>query len=212
MKAKIKEALVNKYKNLGIDDKVFDGVADIISQTVTDEAGIEAGIASYEGLLKTFQGATDRLRGEVASLKKQLGSNVEPDPKPEPPKQDSELAAILQKMNERMEAQEREINSFKAARSRETALSTAKSKLAEKGITIGDDKVSKKAWDIAMAGLTEEASVEDVVTRVTQEYNDLKAISGTSGYPPMEGFGGSEDKASERFAAMKERMHKQGII
>lgn len=212
MKTKIKEALVNKYKNLGINDKVFDGVADIISQTVTDEAGIEAGIASYEGLLKTFQGATDRLRGEVASLKKQLGEHVEPDPKPKQNEQDSEVVELLRKMTERMDAQEREINTFKAARSRETVLASAKSKLAENGIKIGDDKVTKKAWDIAMAGLSEDASVDDVVSRVTQEYNDLKSISGTSGYSPMEGVGGSEGKASERFAAIKERLKARGEI
>ena len=212
MKTKIKEALVNKYKNLGIDDKVFDGVADMLSQTVADEAGIEAGVASVEGLLKTFQGATDRLRGEVAGLKKQLGERVEPDPKPKPQEQDSELAEILRKMNERMEAQEREISTFKAAHSRETALASAKSKLAEKGITIGDDKVTKKAWDIALRGLADDTSVDDIVDRVTQEYNDLKSISGSAGYSPMEGMGGSEDELTKRYEKIKERLKAEGRI
>lgn len=212
MKTKIKEALVNKYKNLGIDDKVFDGVAEMLSQTVADEAGIEAGVASVDGILKSFQGATDRLRGEVATLKKQLGGKVETDPKPEPPKPDSELAEILKKMNERMEAQEREINAFKTARNRESVWSGAKEKLAAEGITIGDDLVSKKAWSIATSGLTDDATVEDLVSRVKQEYGDLKAISGSNGYSPMQALGGSDDKPGERFGAMADRLKKQGAI
>lgn len=212
MKTKIKEALVNKYKNLGIDDKVFDGVADMLSQTVADEAGIEAGVASVEGLLKTFQGATDRLRGEVAGLKRQLGEHVEPDPKPKPQKQDSEVVELLKKMTERMDAQEREINTFKAARSREATLASAKSKLAEKGITIGDDKVTKKAWDIALRGLADDTSVDDIVDRVTREYNDLKSISGSAGYSPMEGMGGSDDELSKRYEKIKERLKAEGRI
>lgn len=212
MKTKIKEALINKYNNLGISDKVFDGVAEILSKTVVDEAGIEAGVASVDGLLKSVQGATDRLRGEVASLKKQLDGKVEPDPKPEPPKQDSELAELLKKMNERMEAQEREISEFKTARNRESVWSTAKEKLAAEGITIGDDLVSKKAWSIATSGLTADATVEDLVSRVKQEYGDLKAISGSNGYSPMQAFGGDDDKPADRFGAMADRLKKQGAI
>lgn len=212
MKTKIKEALVNKYKNLGIDDKVFDGVAEMLSQTVADEAGIEAGVASVDGILKSFQGATDRLRGEVATLKKQLGGKVEPDPKPEPPKPDSELAELLKTMTARMDAQEREINAFKAVRNRESVWSGAKDKLAAEGISIGDDLVSKKAWSIATSGLNDDATVEELVSRVKQEYGELRAISGSSGYSPMPALGGSDDKPSDKFGAMHERLKEKGAI
>lgn len=211
MKTKIKSALVNKYKNLGIDDKVFDGVADIISQTVTEEAGIDAAVAGVEGWLKTVQGATDRLRGENASLRKQL---EEGGTKPEPKKEgdDSAVAAALKKIMERMDAQDREFSTFKAERAREAMYGAAKTKLAAEGITIGDDAVSKKAWAIATSGMTSEATVDELVTRVKQEFTELTEISGSRGYSPMEGAGGNDDKADERFAAMYERLKAKGEI
>lgn len=72
MKEKILVALKTKYKTFGFSGKAFDGVADYLSKTVTEESQIETAIGGVEGLLKSFQGEVDFVRNEKSGLKKQL--------------------------------------------------------------------------------------------------------------------------------------------
>lgn len=72
MKAKILVGLKTKYKTFGFSDKAFDGVADYLSKTVTEEGQIETAISGVEGLLKVFQGDVDFVRNEKSGLQKQL--------------------------------------------------------------------------------------------------------------------------------------------
>lgn len=88
MKGKILVALKTKYKTFGFGDKAFDGVADYLSKTVTEESQIETAISGVEGLLKAFQGDIDTVRNEKSGLQKQLDelkNKIEkPDPNPNP--------------------------------------------------------------------------------------------------------------------------------
>ena len=72
MKTKILVGLKTKYKTFGFSDKAFDGVADYLSKTVTEEGQIETAIGGVEGLLKVFQGDVDFVRNEKSGLQKQL--------------------------------------------------------------------------------------------------------------------------------------------
>lgn len=72
MKAKILVGLKTKYKTFGFSDKAFDGVADYLSKTVTEESQIETAIGGVEGILKVFQGDVDFVRNEKSGLQKQL--------------------------------------------------------------------------------------------------------------------------------------------
>lgn len=90
MKGKILVALKTKYKTFGFGDKAFDGVADYLSKTVTEESQIETAISGVEGLLKAFQGDIDTVRNEKSGLQKQLDElkktieNSDPNPNPNP--------------------------------------------------------------------------------------------------------------------------------
>lgn len=92
MKGKILVALKTKYKTFGFGEKAFDGVADYLSKTVTEESQIETAISGVEGLLKAFQGDIDTVRNEKSGLQKQLDelkTKIEnPNPKPEEKKDD----------------------------------------------------------------------------------------------------------------------------
>ena len=94
MKGKILVALKTKYKTFGFGDKAFDGVADYLSKTVTEESQIETAISGVEGLLKAFQGDIDTVRNEKSGLQKQLDElktkieNSNPNPNPEEKKDD----------------------------------------------------------------------------------------------------------------------------
>lgn len=94
MKEKILVALKTKDKTFGFGDKAFNGVADYLSKTVTEEGQIETTISGVEGVLKAFQGDIDTVRNEKSGLQKQLDelkTKIEnPNPKPEDKKDDME--------------------------------------------------------------------------------------------------------------------------
>lgn len=75
MKGKILAALKTKYGNLGFGDKAFEGVAEMLAATITEEENIETAVAGVEALLKSFQGDIDHrvsaLKTENEKLKKQ---------------------------------------------------------------------------------------------------------------------------------------------
>lgn len=92
MKEKILAALKTKFKNLGFGDKAFDGVADYLSKTVTEETQIETAIGGVEPLLKSFQGEIDsRVTSAVEKAKKEPKEPGDGgDPKePKEPKDDT---------------------------------------------------------------------------------------------------------------------------
>ena len=73
----IKEALSNKYKNLGFDDKAFEGVADFAQTYIKEEADLATFVNGAELMLKGFQSSTDRLRTEKAQLEKEKNELAE---------------------------------------------------------------------------------------------------------------------------------------
>ncbi|WP_159461426.1 hypothetical protein [Dysgonomonas massiliensis] len=55
-----------------MQDSAFNGVADTLEKTITDESQIENAVAGVEGYMKLIQGESDRVRGEKATLQKEL--------------------------------------------------------------------------------------------------------------------------------------------
>lgn len=103
MKEKLLVALKTKYKTFGFGDKAFDGVADYLSKTVTEESAIETAISGVEGLLKAFQGDIDTVRNEKSGLQKQLdelkakGTENKDDPtKQDPPKEKTDIEKTIE--------------------------------------------------------------------------------------------------------------------
>lgn len=93
MKERILAALKIKFKNLGFTDKAFEGVADYLATTVTEEAQIETAISGVDGLLKAFQGDVDKRVNEAvlkAKLEKQPEGGEDPNKVKEPVKGDEE--------------------------------------------------------------------------------------------------------------------------
>lgn len=73
MKEKILTSLKTRYKTMGFSDKVFDGVADMLVNTITEDAQLDTGIAGVELLLKGLQGDIDkRVTDAVTKVKKDL--------------------------------------------------------------------------------------------------------------------------------------------
>ena len=69
MKKKIMDALQQKYKNLGLENEVFERVASSVETFITDET-LDAFVAGAEGMLKSYQSMGDKHRAALAEAKK----------------------------------------------------------------------------------------------------------------------------------------------
>jgi hypothetical protein len=112
VKENILTALKTKYKNLGFGDKAFDGVADYLSITVTEESQLETAIGGVEPLLKAFQGDIDkRVTDAVAKKERELKAAQTPATPPTPPaqpaNQQDEVPAWAKAMMQKLETFER---------------------------------------------------------------------------------------------------------
>mgnify|MGYP001168671458 CR=1 FL=1 len=187
MKQKILNALKTKYKTFGFGDKAFDGVADYLSKTVTEEAQIETAIGGVEGLLKAFQGEVDVVRNEKSGLQKELEALKANQPKeePTPPNQEQtpECVNTLLKANETLASR---LDSFEQKEKLKTRSEQILSKAKEYGIP--DSLVSR--FNIA-----EDADLDVYMKEVKQEFVNI----GLEGVLTPE-VGGTPKKDSDEIA------------
>lgn len=198
MKEKILISLKTKYKTLGFGDKAFDGVADFLSKTVTEESQIETAIGGVEGLLKAFQGDIDSVRNEKAGLQKQLDElkkpidKPDPNPNPNPDGKKEEVPAWAQEL----------IDSYKALGEKMTAMD-AKSKADARNMQIEEVAKSFGIPEIVYKGkvIAEDADLN-------QYFTDLKQGLQNSGFQfaktPEEGI--SEQKSE--ISSLAEQINK----
>jgi len=90
MKEKILAQLKTKYKNLGLSDKVLEGIAAMLAVTTTEEVNIETATDGVKDLLTGFQADADkRVTDAVAKTTKPKKEGAESTPpEPEKPKDD----------------------------------------------------------------------------------------------------------------------------
>lgn len=195
MKGKILVALKTKYKTFGFGDKAFDGVADYLSKTVTEESQIETAISGVEGLLKAFQGDIDTVRNEKSGLQKQLDElktkienpNPNPDPKPE---DKSDIATIIvNAVSAAVKPLSDELAQFKAEKSQATRQEQVMTKAKEYGIP---ETFAKRY------AIPDGADLDTYFKDVKQEFANI----GFSGVNPPESAEVKIEKEAESIANM----------
>lgn len=134
MKEKIFVALKTKYKTFGFGEKAFDGVADYLSKTVTEEGQVETAIGGVEGLLKAFQGDIDSVRNEKSGLQKQL-DELKNKEKPNPEeKKDDDVPAWAQSLIDSNKNLSTELSTLKQEKLQATRQEQILAKAKEYGI------------------------------------------------------------------------------
>lgn len=214
MKEKILNALRTKFKNLGLSEKAFDGVAEFYLKTITDESKIEEGIEGSEPLLKAIQAEADRARtgsqskqteleAKISELEAKLSKPVEPKPSGVEPTDNAELDALKKRIDDLDKAKQ---SADKA--SREKALvSSAKELMIKSGVSneLCDDMLS----DLQ---ISDEDTAETLSQKGVEKFNYLKTKFTPQAGQPMipEGTGGDnylssyfESKNKEREEALK---------
>lgn len=203
MKVKILAQLKTKYANLGFGDKAFDGVADYLSKTVTEETQIETAISGVESLLKAFQGDVDKVRTELAQKKTELEDLKKKSTEPikiDPPAEDEPawFKAWKEEQTKKIEAIEKENQSFKAEKAKETRSAQVAAKVKELGIP-----------DWRMKGVAVPENLDDagITTFLTEIKQDM-ITAGLSG-KPQSGLSATKEDALKQMAT--ELVDKYGV-
>ena len=206
-KQMIKEALSNKYKNLGFDDKAFEGVADFAQTYIKEEADLATFVNGAEGMLKGFQSSTDRLRTEKAQLEKEKNELAEKvktlettpvvppviPPEPKPAEETPAWAKVLIDSNTNLQ---KELDLIKQGESTKSILEQAKASFFTDELDPERKSFAEIAFRERTTNITPETKLEDVLTNIKTYYNELCSGDSGKGYIPKPASGGL-DKGSD---------------
>jgi hypothetical protein len=171
---KIKTALKTKYATLGLGEKAFDGVAEYLVKTVTEDAQIDTAITGMDGLLKVFQSEADRRVSTLQQEKTELENKLkEVKPVVTPPQNggatdptEPAWAKALREQNEAILSKQ----ALADKASKENNLrESAKKLMIEKGIE------SKLCDDLLnLSPISETDTIESISLKGVDTYNALK--------------------------------------
>ena len=172
MKELILIALLNKYKSLGFSQKSFEGVADYLSKTVTEETAIETAIAGVEPILKSLQSDVDSRAAAIAKAKadKEKDKGDDPEKKKEPKKEGDDVPEWAKGLIESNNLLKAELNTMKSGKTFETRKQTLEAKL-EKAQPKFKEKILK---DFARMNFEKD---EDFDSYLTETETDLVAVN-----------------------------------
>lgn len=193
MKTKILQQLKQRYSNLGVSDKAFDGVAEFLSKTITEEERIAESVAGAESFLKAYQSDVDKERTSASALRKELEAlKKETQPKPTDPKpsdnQGDEPTEREKKMMQQLEAQQKQIELILGQRSHE-------GKLAQITALLGEKNIPESFYTMALSGRTfgEDTNVGELVANIEQGYTKFQDESANDRFK-----GGGKPEAGEQ--------------
>lgn len=174
MKTKILQQLKQRYSNLGVSEKAFDGVADFLSKTITEEERIAESVAGAEAFLKAYQSDVDKERTSASALRKELEAlKKEAQPKPTDTKpsdnQGNEPTEREKALLERMDALQSQLGQLVGQRSHE-------GKMAQITALLGEKKIPESFYTMALSGRTfgEDTNVGELVANIEQGYTKFQ--------------------------------------
>lgn len=200
MKQKIKEALQQGHKNLGLSDEVFERVAASVETFITDEADIDKYVKSelVNSLLKFEQADADRKRAKREGEKKEPDNgNNPPKPKPEPkPQETPDISAIVaQAVAAAINPLQEKLNAFETTRTKEAAVAALDKFCAEWDYAGGFPKERDEAKRIALklykAG-GEKMDGEQLIAAFREEFDPAVKDKGVTDFSkPFQSDGGA---------------------
>ena len=212
----IKEALSNKYKNLGFDDKAFEGVADFAQTYIKEEADLATFVNGAELMLKGFQSSTDRLRTEKAQLEKEKNElaekvkTLETTTETGTTSETEETPAWAKILIDTNTNLQKELDLIKQGESTKSILEQAKASFFTDELDPERKSFAEIAFRERTTNITPETKLEDVLTNIKTYYNELCSGDSGKGYIPKPASGGL-DKGSD-WTAEVARLKENGQI
>ena len=227
MKQKIKEALQQEYKNLGLNDEAFEGVAAFGETLGINEETLANFVKGAKDLLKREQSNADKVRNANATTAKQVeeltaklaeaetklnkiaegeGSKGEQPPQPDLAK------LIAEAVTAAVQPLQSELANIKHTRSAEDAFNLAKTNF------FGNDYAKKytderdQAWERAVEinDLTgKKMTAEELQTKAMGYFNNLVSKKGVDTTKPFKSEGNAE---TLDFTEDKAILVKEGLL
>lgn len=222
MKQKIKEALQQGHKNLGLSDEVFERVAASVETFITDEAEIDKYVKSelVNSLLKFEQADADRKRAKREGEKKEPDNgNNPPEVKPQPEQPDiaaivaqtvaAEMAKVVTPLQEKLTA-------FETTRAKETAVAALEKLCAEwdyaQGFPKERDEAKRIALKIYKAG-GEQMNGEQLIAAFREEFDPAVKSKGVTDFSqPFKSDGTSGGDGDADFSSFDRAAKKLGWV
>lgn len=226
MKQKIKDALKQRYNNLGLGDEAFEGVASSVATFITDET-LEQFVTGAEPILKQYQSIADKARSQktadleakIAGLEAKLAGHKdettdsdtkEVQKKDEQPDMATIIADAIAKANQPL------MDKIAALEN----VNTVKQNVATaKDAFFGGDYMKKfkdeadEAWDRAMEIYEiggSKLSADELKAKAVGYFDKAVAKKGVDTSKPFEGDGGSD--ATVDWAEERKRLQDAGKI
>lgn len=210
MKTKIKEALQQEYKNLGLNDEAFEGVAAFGETLGINEETLANFVKGAKDLLKREQSNADKVRNanattakQVEELKAKLAEAEAELAKEKPSEEKPDFAKLIaEAVTAAVQPLQTELANIKHTRSAEDAFNLAKTNF------FGNDYAKKytderdQAWERAVEinDLTgKKMSAEELQTKAMGYFNNLVSKRGVDTSKPFESEGeGSGSNFNEK--------------
>jgi hypothetical protein len=227
MKQKIKEAITQGYKNLGVPESVVDGLTALGVTVVQDESGIDAFVQSeaVKGVMKSWQSEADKVRtkasdskkaeyeAKIAELEAKLNGNNPPEVKPEDDKVPAWAQALLEQnkaLAEQNKAFTEKLNAFETTRTKEAAVAALDKFCAEWDYAGGFPKERDEAKRIALkvykAG-GEQMNGEQLIAAFREEFDPAVKDKGVTDFSkPFQSDGGAGASEAEKNAAFADEI------
>lgn len=231
MKNKIKAALQQGHKNLGLSEEVFERVAEAAQTFITDEAQIATFVEGAKPMLQMYQSAADKVRtelngkitaleGEKADLEAKLNGKQNPDPDPKDPPKSAEpqdfKAMLAEALAEVVNPLKEEFATFKGEQSAKAALAAAENTFKSNDYVKKYADEATDAWERAteMYEATGKKWTSDELNAKAMGYfNKAVGKKGVDTTQPFKSDGGGGDNNQSRFEAMaKRQQERQGAI
>lgn len=222
MKQKIKEALQQGHKNLGLSDEVFERVAASVETFITDEADIDKYVKSelVNSLLKFEQADADRKRAKREGEKKEPDNgNNPPETKPEDDKVPAWAQQLLEQnkaLTEQNKSFAEKLSAFETAKTAELAVKQAQEKFGADEWVNGYPELRDSAWAQAMRiydRTGKSMTADELHTEAMEIFKPLAKAKGLDISKPFQSDGGAGDNVQARFEAMaKRQQERQGAV
>ncbi|WP_305156192.1 hypothetical protein [uncultured Muribaculum sp.] len=225
MKQKIKEALKQGHKKLGLSDEVFERVAASVETFITDESAIEGFVNSEStlSLLRSYQSINDKVRdlerfvpkpNNTPKVDEPDNGNNPPDPKPETP----DIAALIEAaLDKKLNPITERLNTFESTRAKETAVAALDKLCAEwdyaQGFPKERDEAKRIALKVYKAG-GEQMTGEQLIAAFREEFDPAVKSKGVTDFSkPFQSDGAGGDNHKARFEEMAKRQEeRQGAV
>lgn len=234
MKQKIKEAVQQLNKTLGLSESTVDGLVAFAMTVVKDESEIEGFVNSeaFKGLLKSYQSEADKVRtktsdskkaeyeAKIAELEAKLNGNNPPEPNPETKPQGLDVDALVERLNaaweQKLQPLQEKLNAFETAKTAELAVKQAQEKFGADEWVNGYPELRDSAWTQAMRiydRTGKSMTADELHTEAMEIFKPLAKAKGLDISKPFQSDGGSGDNAQARFEAMaKRQQERQGAV